>query len=208
MSTPFQTVSEVTRAEIVEKKSHFICTLSPAADEEEAQAFIRSMKKQYWDARHNCSAYIIGTGPQIRHSSDDGEPSGTAGKPILSVLAGRNLYNVAAVVTRYFGGVLLGTGGLVRAYSAAVEKCVSEASLLKMASAVQYRIKASYTDAGKLQYLFSQNQTTVLAADYTDQVCFQILIPEENEAAFLKAVTEATQNRSLPEETARGFFTL
>ena len=115
MSDNFKTPSDIFEAEITEKKSRFIATIAPVSSEEEAASFIKDMKKKYWNARHNCSAYIIGTQQQIVHSSDDGEPQGTAGKPILSVLSGRKLYNVVAVVTRYFGGVLLGTGGLVRA---------------------------------------------------------------------------------------------
>ena len=208
MADHFKTVTDVFSAEIVEKKSRFICTLAPSASETEATDFIRSIKKQYWDARHNCSAYILGTTQQTMHSSDDGEPSGTAGKPILSVLAGRKLYNVVAVVTRYFGGTLLGTGGLVRAYSGAVEAALAVADLKEMAEAAQIKIEASYTDAGKLQYLFAQNSITVLAADYTDRVTFQLLVPVDRLAPIQKAVTEATQNRAAFEETARGFFEL
>ena len=206
MSVSFKTPSAVFQAEIVEKKSRFIATLSPAASEEEAQAFVRAMKKQYWDARHNCSAYIIGTGPQILHSSDDGEPSGTAGKPILSVLSGNGLYNAVVVVTRYFGGTLLGTGGLVRAYSGAVEKCLASAELKEMMQAAQIKIEASYTDAGKLQYLFAQKNAVILSSEYTDRVTFTLLVPRDAEAGFLKEVSENTQNRAAAEVLARDWF--
>ncbi len=110
-------------AELVEKKSRFIATVRPVASEEEAAAFIEEMKKKYYDARHNCSAYVIGSRAQITRSSDDGEPGGTAGRPMLEVLLGSGIRNVAVVVTRYFGGTLLGTGGLVRAYSAQGSAC-------------------------------------------------------------------------------------
>ena len=108
--------------EIVEKKSRFIATVRPVASEEEALAFIEEMKKKYWDARHNCSAFVIGRNQELMRFSDDGEPPGTAGKPMLDVLLGAGLHNTAVVVTRYFGGTLLGTGGLVRAYSGAVQE--------------------------------------------------------------------------------------
>ncbi len=103
------------QGELVEKKSRFIATVRPVSNEEEALAFIEEMRKQYWDARHNCFAYVIGERNELARFSDDGEPGGTAGKPMLDVLLGEGLHNTAVVVTRYFGGTLLGTGGLVRA---------------------------------------------------------------------------------------------
>jgi len=109
-------------AEVVEKKSRFIANIRQVVSEEEAVNFIEEMKKQYWDAKHNCSAFVIGNKGQLTRCSDDGEPSGTAGRPMLEVLLGEEIRNVAVVVTRYFGGTLLGTGGLVRAYSEAVKK--------------------------------------------------------------------------------------
>ena len=108
--------------EIVEKKSRFISTIRKCETEEEAVAFIEEMKKKYWDARHNCSAFIIGSRGELTRCSDDGEPSGTAGRPMLEVLTGSGIRNIAVVVTRYFGGTLLGTGGLVRAYTQAVKE--------------------------------------------------------------------------------------
>ena len=108
--------------EIVEKKSRFIATIRKCETEEEAVAFIEEMKKKYWDARHNCSAFIIGSRGELTRCSDDGEPSGTAGRPMLEVLTGSGIRNIAVVVTRYFGGTLLGTGGLVRAYTQAVKE--------------------------------------------------------------------------------------
>ena len=206
MSSDFKTINDIYQGEIVEKKSRFIATISPASTEEEAVDFIKEMKKKYWDARHNCSAYILGTSPQIMHSSDDGEPSGTAGKPILNVLAGNNLYNVVCVVTRYFGGTLLGTGGLVRAYTKAVEECVSNAELKKMVYASQIIIKASYNDAGKLQYLFAQKEAVILSSEYTDSVTFTLLIPENNKDDLIKSVIETTQNKAAIEVAATDFF--
>ncbi len=208
MSDNFKTPSDVFEAEITEKKSRFIATIAPVSSEEEAVSFIKDMKKKYWNARHNCSAYIIGTQQQIVHSSDDGEPQGTAGKPILSVLSGRKLYNVVAVVTRYFGGILLGTGGLVRAYSSAVEECLSNAVLKEMIEASRVKIEASYNDAGKLQYLFSQNNITILSADYTDIVTFDILLPAGTEDFIIKKITETTQNRASVDITDKNYYEL
>ncbi len=208
MAESFQTISDLYQAEIVEKKSRFIATLAPVSTPDQAVDFIKEMKKKYWDARHNCSAYILGTKQQVMHSSDDGEPSGTAGKPILSVLSGHNLYNVVAVVTRYFGGTLLGTGGLVRAYSRSVEECISNAVLKKMIFASQIQINCSYNDVGKLQYMFAQNDVTLLSSEYSDSVRFQLLIPAEKETSFLKALTEATQSKALAEVIKKDFFEL
>ena len=117
--------------EIVEKKSRFIATVKPVDSEEEASAFIAEMKKKYWDARHNCSAFVIGEHNEIQRSSDDGEPAGTAGHPMLDVLLGEGIHNTAVVVTRYFGGTLLGTGGLVRAYSKSVQAGLAASTVLE-----------------------------------------------------------------------------
>ena len=117
MLEQYRTIYEGGQGEITEKKSRFIATVRLVKTEEEAVKFIEEMKKKYWDATHNCSAYVIGERREIMRCSDDGEPQGTAGKPMLDVLLGEELYNTAVVVTRYFGGTLLGTGGLVRAYS-------------------------------------------------------------------------------------------
>lgn len=121
MLEKYKTVYQGGEGETVEKKSRFIATVIPVKTEEEAIAFIESMKKKYWNATHNCSAYVIGEQFQIQRCSDDGEPSGTAGKPMLDVLLGEEIHDTAVVVTRYFGGTLLGTGGLVRAYSGSVQ---------------------------------------------------------------------------------------
>ena len=128
MLSKFHTVYEGGEAEIIEKKSRFIATVLPVTCEEEALEFIESMKKKYWNATHNCYAYVIGERFETQRCSDDGEPQGTAGKPMLDVLLGEEIHNTAVVVTRYFGGTLLGTGGLVRAYSGAV-KAGLEASI-------------------------------------------------------------------------------
>lgn len=122
MKERYKIVYQGGEGEIVEKKSRFIAEIRPVESEEEATAFIAEVKKKYWDARHHCSAFTIGENNEVARCSDDGEPAQTAGRPMLDVLLGRELHNVCAVVTRYFGGTLLGTGGLVRAYGGAVQE--------------------------------------------------------------------------------------
>ena len=143
--------------ELIEKKSRFIATTRPVESEEEALAFIAEMKKKYWDATHNCSAFVIGDRQQIQRCSDDGEPQGTAGRPMLDVLLGEDIHNMAVVVTRYFGGTLLGTGGLVRAYSKSVQvgleasEVIEKRSgfLLKMAAQTIMESERFSTSSGK-----------------------------------------------------------
>lgn len=130
MLTEYRTVYIGNDAEIVEKKSRFIATVQPVHSEEEALAFIEKLKKQYWNATHNCFAYVIGERFQTQRCSDDGEPQGTAGKPMLDVLLGEEIHDVVVVVTRYFGGTLLGTGGLVRAYSKAVQEGLAASKII------------------------------------------------------------------------------
>ena len=131
MRQTYRTVYEGGQGILTEKKSRFLADVRPVSSEEEALAFIEEMKKKYWDARHNCYAYTVGSNREYTRCSDDGEPSGTAGRPMLDVLLGEDLYNTAVVVTRYFGGVLLGTGGLVRAYSGAVQEGLRASKLIK-----------------------------------------------------------------------------
>nr|WP_330413660.1 YigZ family protein [Coprococcus sp. AF21-14LB] len=130
MLSQYTTVYEGGEGEIIVKKSRFIATVRPVKTEEEAIAFIAEMKKKYWDATHNCSAYVIGERFQVQRMSDDGEPQGTAGKPMLDVLMGEEIHDIAVVVTRYFGGTLLGTGGLVRAYSGAVKEGLANSIII------------------------------------------------------------------------------
>ena len=138
-------------AEIVEKKSRFIATVRPVKSEEEALAFIEEMKKKYWNATHNCFAYVLGEHFHMQRCSDDGEPSGTAGKPMLDVLLGEEVHDVAVVVTRYFGGTLLGTGGLVRAYSASTKEGLLASKVITKMYGQLVSIETDYTGLGKIQ---------------------------------------------------------
>ncbi len=176
--------------EIVEKKSRFIATVSAVSSKEEAEAFIASVKKQYWDARHNCSAYIVADKVDITHSSDDGEPSGTAGKPMLDVLLKEGVKNICVVVTRYFGGTLLGTGGLVRAYQAAVKEGLKNCILIEKKNGIKARVSVNYNDVGKLQYFFAQNEIEITESDYGTKVSMILLIPAQKESALEQKIAE------------------
>ena len=178
--------------EIVEKKSRFIATVKPVESEEEATAFITEMKKKYWDARHNCSAFVIGANQELTRCSDDGEPAQTAGRPMLDVLLKESITNVAVVVTRYFGGVLLGTGGLVRAYQKAVQEGLAASQIIEKREGFLLYINTDYNGIGKLQYLFAQKEISILESEYTVDVRMTVLVPLERKEEIEKAVIEHT----------------
>ncbi|MCD7762912.1 MAG: YigZ family protein [Lachnospiraceae bacterium] len=190
-------------AEIVEKKSRFIATVRSVKSEEEALDFIAATKKKYWDARHNCFAYVVGERHELQRCSDDGEPQGTAGRPMLEVLLGADVHNVVVVVTRYFGGVLLGTGGLVRAYSRSVQEGLKSSAVIERQEGVRLAIKTDYTGIGKIQYLLGQRGLPTLGSEYTDTVLIRTVVPKEQAEALRDAVTEATAGKAqFPEEEA------
>lgn len=184
------------QGEIVEKKSRFIANLFPVRTEEEALAKISEMKKKYYDARHNCFAYVIGEKRETERCSDDGEPSGTAGRPMLDVLEGMGLYNVVAVVTRYFGGTLLGTGGLVRAYSAAMKEGLAQCMVLRQQQGIRLRIKTDYNEIGKLQYLARKRGLWELSCEYADAVLLELLVPIGEMEAVEVEITEKTSGKA------------
>lgn len=162
--------------EIVEKKSRFIATVRPVQTEEEALAFIEEMKKKYWDARHNCYVYSVGKNREYTRCSDDGEPSGTAGRPMLDVILGEDIYNVAAVVTRYFGGILLGTGGLVRAYSRSLQEGLAASTVIEKTYGISMEVVTDYTGIGKIQYIAGEQKLPILDSEYTDRVVLHLLV--------------------------------
>ena len=184
------------QGEIVEKKSRFICTVLAVNTEEEAIQFIEKMRKQYWDATHNCFAYVIGERQQIQRCSDDGEPSGTAGRPMLDVLLGKKLSNAAVVVTRYFGGTLLGTGGLVRAYSKSTQVGLENSVVFEKCCGKQVSISTDYNGIGKLQYIAATMELHTLDTEYTDKVVVKLLVPEDKLDEMDKKVTEATSGKA------------
>ncbi len=178
--------------EIVEKKSRFIATIRKCETEGEAVAFIEEMKKKYWDARHNCSAFVIGSRGELTRCSDDGEPSGTAGRPMLEVLLGEGIRNIAVVVTRYFGGTLLGTGGLVRAYTQAVKEGLQSCTTGRMRFGCDLEVGTDYNGIGKLLYLLGQRGIEPMDSAYTDTVTLHLRIPAELEEELRREFIEAT----------------
>lgn len=196
MDKQYKTVYEGGEGEIVEKKSRFIATVIPCEDEETALQFIEAMKKKYWDARHNCSAYTIGLNHELERCSDDGEPQKTAGRPMLDVLLNEGIHNVCVVVTRYFGGVLLGTGGLVRAYQAATKAGLENSTIITKQFGRKIRIVTDYNGIGKLQYIVASAGYTTLSTDYTDVVTACVLVKPSEQESLIKKVTEATSGRA------------
>lgn len=188
----YRVVYEGGEGEIVEKKSRFIATVRPIETEEEAVAFINEMKKKYWDARHNCSAFVIGSRQEVTRCSDDGEPAQTAGRPMLDVLLREGITNVAVVVTRYFGGVLLGTGGLVRAYQSATQAGLAASKIIEKRQGKKLIIHTDYNGLGKLQYLFGQQKTAILDTEYAADVVLTILVPVEQKDFLYKEIIEQT----------------
>lgn len=193
-------------AELVEKKSRFIATVRPVASEEEASVFIEEMKKKYYDARHNCSAYVIGSKAQLTRSSDDGEPSGTAGRPMLEVLLGSGIRNIAAVVTRYFGGTLLGTGGLVRAYSGVLKEALAKCETARQHFGVRLKIKTDYNAVGKIQYILASRNIQVEDSVYAADVEMTVTAPIEEYEYLHKEIVEATSAHAEIEEIERLYY--
>ena len=202
----YRMLSKGAQAELVEKKSRFIATIRPVSSEEEAVAFIEEMKKKYYDARHNCSAFVIGSKGELTRSSDDGEPSGTAGRPMLEVLTGSGIRNIAAVVTRYFGGVLIGTGGLVRAYSGAVKMALEQCETITRRYGVQMLIKTDYNGVGKIQYLLGSKDVVIQDSVYAADVQMTVLVPIEEYDRLCKELVEATNGRVGLEEVEKLYY--
>ena len=177
-----------------EKKSRFIAAAYVVNSEEEAYTIIESVKKKYWDARHNCHAFVIGNNNEVTRCSDDGEPSGTAGKPILEVILGMEIHNCLVVVTRYFGGTLLGTGGLVRAYTKAAKDALLGSSLAKVVPGIEYIVTADYTHVGKIQRIAADNDAVITGTDYAADVTFTISVHKDVD--MVKLITEGTNGKA------------
>ena len=199
MTEQYKTVYEGGEGELVEKKSRFIATVRPVKTEEEANQFVEEMRKKYWDARHNCWAFILGERQEFKRCSDDGEPSQTAGKPMMDVLTGAGLTDVAVVVTRYFGGTLLGTGGLVRAYQQATKEGLLASDIIEKQDGSILLIRTDYTGIGKLQYLFAREKITVIDTEYAADVLVKAVIPEADRGRIEKTITEQTNGTAKQE---------
>ena len=190
----------------VEKKSRFIGEVFPVEHEEEAMQLLEQVKKKYWDARHHCWAYVISGDRVQERLSDDGEPSGTAGKPILEVIRGQQVGNLLVVVTRYFGGTLLGTGGLVRAYTEAAKQALAESVIITRITGYRLKIETDYTGLGKIQYLLGEMGIRTLDSQYTDHVELDVLVPETMLERVKAELIEGTNGQAKLEEGANCWF--
>ena len=196
MLKEYATILEAGEDEIVEKKSRFIGQVRHVESEEEADAFVTEIKKKHYDARHNCYAYVIGAERSLMRFSDDGEPGGTAGKPILEVIQGSGLCDVCIVVTRYFGGTLLGTGGLVRAYTDAAKACVAATQIVHKRMMVPLIITTNYTDLGKIQYILGTEKLEIRNSEYGEEVKLWTEVFVDDIDRVDKALIEATAARA------------
>lgn len=201
------TIAKDIRVEQVIQKSRFLCSLKKVATEEEAQAFLRAVKKEFWDATHHCSAYVIDE--TVQRSSDDGEPSGTAGIPMLNVLRKQGLTGVAAVVTRYFGGIKLGAGGLARAYGGSVAQAVAAAGIVQKVAVGTYTVTCGPDEAGKwLHVLYGQDRFPVSGVDYRDRVVIALSFPESRAAEAEAWLTDTFRREILLEHQGSAFAEL
>ena len=176
----FKTIEKENSAEIVEKKSRFIANIYNVESKEEAEEKIKQIKKKYYDAKHHCFAFsIIEENGITQKSSDDGEPSGTAGTPILNIIKSNNLQNVVIIVTRYFGGILLGTGGLTRAYSEAAGKVVEQSELIQKEPGMEVELEIDYNDNEKFKYYCQKNNVNIIKIEYTENILYKIELNEK-----------------------------
>lgn len=192
MLQPYKTILAPGQDEYIIQRSRFIGYAQPVQTEEEALAFIEGIRKKHWDATHNVWAYVIGIDGRCQRCSDDGEPQGTAGKPTLEVIRKEGLVNVAVVVTRYFGGIKLGAGGLVRAYTQGAKIGLAAGGLIRRLPYATYRLQTDYSLIGKFQREFEQRGYLIQNVLYTDKVQFHVLVPIEEKDRFLELVTELT----------------
>ena len=191
----YKTTYQGGEGEITEKKSRFLAAVLPVESETEAIELIAEIKKKHWNATHNCYAFVIGERQEIQRYSDDGEPQGTAGRPILDVLLGEGIHNTVIVVTRYFGGTLLGTGGLVRAYTKAAKEGLKNSIVIEKQSGCLLKMESDYSGFGKIQYLLGQRGLFIMNSEYSEVVTVEALIPEELLASLQEDITEKTNGR-------------
>jgi uncharacterized YigZ family protein len=195
MATWNRTIAKPGEIELIVKKSRFICTVDRAGSEDEAREKLAALRKRYWDANHNCSAWILGERGDLRRSNDDGEPSGTAGAPMLHVLDSRGVTDTIAVVTRYFGGVLLGAGGLVRAYGQAVSNAIDDVGIVERVPLTVLAVEAAHDEAGRLENLLRHTTWRVSTIDYGAQVTFELPLGAAEIDPFRAWLSEATSGR-------------
>ena len=186
----FRTIKEDGQVQEEIKKSRFICYAKRVYSEEEARDFITAIKKEHYKATHNCSAFIVGERSEIKRTSDDGEPSGTAGVPMLGVLENHNLTNVCVVVTRYFGGIKLGAGGLIRAYAGSVALAVKEISIIEIKEQAGIAIQMSYAQYQEYSNFLREHKLTEIETNFTDQIDTIIYVDKEEKENIKSALVE------------------
>jgi uncharacterized YigZ family protein len=196
--TSYLTLARPATGEVEDRGSRFLCTLRRVADEDEARALVASLRREHWDARHHCSAFVLGPGGEVQRSSDDGEPAGTAGAPMLDVLRGAGVSDVAAVVTRWFGGTLLGAGGLVRAYGDAVRAALAEAGTLRRSQLTELALDLDHADAGRVEGELRSRGVTVLDVAYDARVRLLLAAPPGAVDRLADVVAAATGGRGRP----------
>lgn len=204
----YNTIYRGGTGEIVVKKSRFIASFSPVEHEEDALSFIEGIKKKNWNAAHNCYAYIIGNKNPIMRYSDDGEPSQTAGRPMLDVLLAKELTNLVVVVTRYFGGTLLGTGGLVKAYQSATLEGLKNSTIILKEPGVHIQINTNYNLIGKIQYYISQEGFSLISSEYTDIVTLNLMIPTHRLDSFTEKLANLSNGSLQPIILKKAYFTI
>ncbi len=191
----FITIQDSVISEIVEKKSKFIANVFYVETKEEAETKIKELKKRYFDARHNCSSYrVLEENNVIEKANDDGEPSGTAGAPMLNILKKNNLCNILVVVTRYFGGILLGTGGLVRAYSEVTINAIESAKKVQICSGKQYEVKVDYGNLENLKYYCRKNNINISNVEYLKDIVCNLDVKNDDIPKFLKDIEKRNIN--------------
>ncbi|MDN5717337.1 MAG: YigZ family protein, partial [Janibacter sp.] len=191
-TTSYLTIARDGEVELEVKRSRFLCTLERVESEDDARAVVERLRRQHWDARHHCSAFVVGPGGEIARSSDDGEPSGTAGAPMLEVLQGHEVSDVVAVVTRWFGGVLLGTGGLVRAYSDSVRSGLDAVGTLRRVLVLEHELVVSHTEAGRIDNELRSRGVHVLDATYDAEVTLRLGVAADDQEGLAPLVAELT----------------
>ncbi|MBC1496017.1 YigZ family protein [Listeria welshimeri] len=200
----YLTIQSDGKHKIIIEKSRFICHIMRVTTESEAQTFIQTIKKEHRDATHNCSAYIIGENDQFQKAHDDGEPSGTAGVPILEVLKKKKLKNIAVVVTRYFGGTKLGAGGLVRAYGSAVSETIQTIGIVECTLATIIKCSFAYSLVGKIENALEQKNYQINDKEFTDKVVFHVFVDNDDIPHFRKWITEMANGQlELTESTQK-----
>jgi uncharacterized YigZ family protein len=203
--TSYRTIGRPVLVETEVKRSRFLCRLERVEAEEEARAVVEAVRRERWDARHNCSAFVLGPAGEVQRSSDDGEPSGTAGAPMLEMVRGHQVSDVVAVVTRYFGGILLGAGGLVRAYGDAVRAALDEAGICERLLLQLYDVPVPHAEAGRLENGLRHHGITVVGVDYAVQATLHIAAPAEESARLPRLLAELTGGVLEPVATGRAW---